>query len=253
MLLPCTVTLAEPVLARLVRRTPLAGPISIDQASVRLPVRDPAVTDILLDPRILCSSWHLTRVSDSHSVDSQALCPVETLNVRRRYPKWVPYIVMLDDPVAARFVRRTTLMTGWSEVQTSVSDPCLEPAVAETCLLPRVPWPIRHRRAVSASHSVDSQAVWPTRLDIVYVWIDKLLPWIVTLDEPVPARLLRLDTLRPPISTDHASVTLPDRDPAVTDTRRLPFTPCIIWHRTDVSVSQCVASHPECPARILCV
>ena len=87
----------------------------------------------------------------------------------------------------------------------------------------------------------------------VYPASPMLLPCTVTLADPVPALFVRRITLSPPVSTDHTSVTLPDLDPAVTDTRRLPFKPCITWHRTDVSASQCVASHAECPARMLCV
>ena len=55
----------------------------------------------------------------------------------------------------------------------------------------------------------------------VYPACARLLPCTVTLADPVPALFPLLITLRlrrP--STDIASVTLPDRDPAVAETRR---------------------------------
>ena len=50
-------------------------------------------------------------------------------------------------------------------------------------------------------------------------------------------------------STDNAPVTLPVCSSAVITTRRVPRPPCVAWHRTDVSDSHSVASHPVCPSR----
>ncbi len=55
--------------------------------------------------------------------------------------------------------------------------------------------------------------------------------------------------LNAPTSTDHPCVLLPPRSPTVITTRRVPRTPCVKLHRTDVSDSQSVASHPVCPSR----
>ena len=54
-------------------------------------------------------------------------------------------------------------------------------------------------------------------------------------------------------SADHASLALPNRSPAVITTRRVPRAPCPTMHRTDVSDSHSVPSHPVCPSRPIAV
>ena len=56
-----------------------------------------------------------------------------------------------------------------------------------------------------------------------------------------------------PASADHAWLALPDRSPAVITTRRVPRAPCPTMHRTDVSDSHSVPSHPVCPSRAIAV
>ena len=69
---PCTVTLADPVdPGEFTRRIVLTLPMSVDQASVKLPALPPAVADTRRVLRIPCAAEHRMEVSDSHSVASQ--------------------------------------------------------------------------------------------------------------------------------------------------------------------------------------
>jgi hypothetical protein len=74
-------------------------------------------------------------------------------------------------------------------------------------------------------------------------------PCTVIDADPVPAWFNRRILLSPAVSADHSCVTLPPRAPAVITTRRDPPGPCPTRHRTDVSDSHTVPSHPVCPVR----
>ena len=106
-----------------------------------------------------------------------------------------PCTVTLADPVAALLALRITLSMPTSKDNTKLTLPCLTPALIPTCRLPITPCPTWHRMDVSASHVVRSHAVLPTLVEAVYVVSPRLDPCTVTLDDPVAARLLRLDTL----------------------------------------------------------
>ena len=69
---PCTVTLADPVLARLAIISTLSDGASTDTATLTLPVRAPAVMArraVAVTPWLV---WHRAEVSDSQVVLSQA-------------------------------------------------------------------------------------------------------------------------------------------------------------------------------------
>ena len=106
-----------------------------------------------------------------------------------------PCTVALADPVAALLALRITLSMPTSKDNPPLTLPCLTPALTPTCRLPITPCPIWHRIDVSASHVVRSHAVLPTLVEAVYVVSPRLDPCTVTLDDPVAAPLLRLDTL----------------------------------------------------------
>jgi hypothetical protein len=110
-------------------------------------------------------------------------------------PTLAPCSVTLADPVAAPLALRMTLSMPASKDNTALTLPYLTPALIPTCRLPITPCPTWHRIDVSASHVVRSHAVWPTLVEAVYVVSPRLDPCTVTLDDPVAARLLRLDTL----------------------------------------------------------
>ena len=115
--------------------------------------------------------------------------------------------------------------------------------------MPLVPSDVRHRTAVSDTHSVDSHPVPPTRAASVYVASPKPCPCTVTLADPVPARFVRVAALTVARSTDHASVAVPARSPAVITSRRVLRAPSVVRHRTDVSDHHSVDSHPVPPSR----
>ena len=119
--------------------------------------------------------------------------------------------------------------------------------------MPRAPCPTRHRTDVSDSHSVPSHPVCPDRTIAVTAVSPTPAPCTVTDDDPVPARLYPSITLITPASVDITAVLLPDRSPAVIVTRRLPAADRPTRHRTDVSDSHSVPSHPVCPDRTIAV
>ena len=115
--------------------------------------------------------------------------------------------------------------------------------------VPPAPCPTWHLTDVSDSQSVPSHPVDPCRPRAEKPASPMPDPCTVIDADPVPARLLRRMPLADVTSTDHTSLTLPDRDPAVITTRRVPPAPCPTRHLTDVSDSQSVPSHPVAPCR----
>ena len=121
------------------------------------------------------------------------------------------------------------------------------PAVINTRRVDRTPCPSRHCTAVSDTHEVDSHPVCPARDLALLNTTPSLAPNTVIIDEPVPARFVPRDTLNDATSNDDTPLTLPPLIPPVRTTRLVPFAPCWIRHLTDVSESQLVLSHLECP------
>ena len=129
--------------------------------------------------------------------------------------------------------------------------PSLSPAVITTRRVLRAPCPTRHRTDVSDSHPVPSHPVCPDRTIAVKAASPRLDPCTVTGADPVPALFPRRITLTEPTSTDHPSLMLPYRSPADNTIRLVPRAPCPALHRTDVSDSHSVPSHPVCPDRTI--
>jgi hypothetical protein len=100
-LVPCTVTLADPVPARFTRAVMLNVGSSIDHASVTVPTRSPAVNIIRRVPRTPCDVRQRTDDSDHHSDASQAVSIIRMASVYVVSPKLVPCTVTLADPVPA--------------------------------------------------------------------------------------------------------------------------------------------------------
>jgi hypothetical protein len=150
---------------------------------------------ILLLPITPCELWQRTDVSDSHVDRSHRVCPTPPYAVYVARPMLAPCTVTLVDPVAALLALRMTLSMPTSNDSPALTLPYLTPALIPTCRLPITPCPIWHRMDVSASHVVRSHAVLSTLVEAVYVVSPRPDPCTVTLDDPVAARLLRLDTL----------------------------------------------------------
>ena len=100
---------------------------------------------------------------------------------------------------------------------------------------------------MSDSHAVRSHADIPIRTAAEYADSPMLDPFRVTLTDPVPAEFPRRITLAVPNPIVTTDVMLPDRAPAVTDSRELPADPLLAWLRAQVSDSHVVRSHAEWP------
>ena len=165
---PCTVTLADPVVAQLPPNSTLtAATASIEKPCDMLPTRTPADTDTRLLRARPWPTWHRTDESDSHVVRSQAVPPTDIDNVYPASPRFEPCTVTLADPVAAAFERLKTLSDARSAEKAVVKLPTRNPAVTPTRRLPICPCPPWHRTDVSDSHVVRSQLVPPTVIDNV--------------------------------------------------------------------------------------
>ena len=121
--------------------------------------------------------------------------------------------------------------------------------------VPFVPWLARHRTDVSASQSVASQPVPPPRDFIVIAASPMSAPRTVMYKDPVPGwfdsvLLVLFANLKPvtPISTDHAPLKLLYVSPNVNTARRVPRTPWLTLHCTDVSDFHPDDSQPVSPA-----
>ena len=133
----------------------------------------------------------------------------------------------------------------------ATSSDCI-PAVTTPRRDPPKLCPTMHRTELSDTHSVASHPVCPSRALNVYPALPPMLPPCTVIDAPpAPTTLIPTTTLIPAPSTDHASVTLPDCIPAVTTPRRDPPKLCPTMHRTELSDTHSVASHPVCPSRAL--
>ena len=74
-------------------------------------------------------------------------------------------------------------------------------------------------------------------------------PCTVTDDDPFPTTLILRIELRITRSSENPELEVPNCHPMLITICRDPSAPCVKLHRTDVSDSQTVASHPECPPR----
>ena len=113
-LLPCIVTLIEPVAKRFARRVLLAFTTSTDSPRLTLPNREPVV----IPSRRLATTppavRHARLVSDNQILRSQLECLIRTASDAIDVPKLPPCNVTIVDPVALPFVRLTPLSPGLS-------------------------------------------------------------------------------------------------------------------------------------------
>ena len=132
-----------------------------------LPARMPVVIEILREPITPCPDWHRTELSDSHVVRSHAVPPARIAPVNVATPRFAPWTVMLADPVAALFARRTTLSMPMSMENETLWLPTLRPTVSDICRDPPTLLPTLHLIDESDSQVVRSHAVSPTLIEPV--------------------------------------------------------------------------------------
>jgi len=151
---------------------------------------------------------------------------------------------MLDDPVPASFRRRKTLPTTIPNDSASDTLPHRTATVATPLRDPSAPCAVLHRTVVSDSHVLRSHPLPVTRTDPQNVTSPSPEPATVTLTDPVLAAFEGNTLLADIRSADHAKDKLLTRPPAVTDARLDPDTPPNVRHRSAVSASHVVRSHP---------
>jgi hypothetical protein len=240
---PCIVTLSAPLEAPLLRHAPLNDLPSPEKASLTLPTRKFTLTVAIRLPALPCPTLHRTLVSDIHTVSSHDVCPTRPpIPVVPASPSPAPDIVTLADPVPPRFDCPTTLILPRSTDCDNVVLPTLCPTLIATRPLPLVTSPTKLTTQVSDTHLVTSAAVPDPRIAAVYIARPIPIPNTVTSCDPVPAALDGTSPLRAGRSCDKPSLTLPNSNPAETETRRLDTPPSPPWHRTDVSDSHALRS-----------
>jgi hypothetical protein len=163
MLVPCTVTDADPVPARFCPRILLSPTTSADHACVTLPPHAPAVITNRHVPWAPFIDTLLTDVSDSQAVASQPVCAARALVVWLARPMLDPCTVTDADPVPARFCPRVLLSPAMSADHACVTLPPRAPAVITIPRVPRAPCVTKHLTEVSDSHAVASSPVCAAR------------------------------------------------------------------------------------------
>jgi hypothetical protein len=164
-----------------------------------------------------------------------------------------PKNVKLAEPVAAMFVRDVVQSVASCAEKAEDIEPDKIPRDNVVSLLPSTPCDIRQRTDVSDLQPDRSHRVCPAPPCALYVARPMLPPCTVTLADPVATTFTPRNTLSMPDSNDRPWLTLPCLAPALIPTRRLPVAPCPTWHRTDVSASHVVRSHPVRPTLIAAV
>ena len=185
-------------------------------------------------------------MSASQLVRSHAVSPADPATEGPPNPE--PSIVTLTDPVAAALALSTWLT--WPVAADSANDalPTRLPEDTDIRRLPPDICPACPRTEVSDSHVVCSPREPP-----ILTWTEKDLkpspqPPIVTLVDPVAAQFALAVVLTQATSCEKLRDALPPCTPIVNRAARLLPTPASIWHRSDVSESHDVLSHPLRPS-----
>ena len=249
---PCTVTISEPVAARLALRPTLTCTWSIVCDDVKLatpPLQLVSIAAALRADQARPTSDRI-EVSDTQVDPHTSVYPVLTEALCTARPILDPCTVTLAEPVAPTLRLDNTLSVLGSAETAALTLASLTPAVTCAFLLPIPPRPVPQTTAVSDSQLVASHAVsWPTRPLTVALAMPRLAPWILTRTDSLPAPLrLWPAWLTLPISVDMLSDTDPACSPTVSATRML--IPSALWAalpRTEVPDSHTVASHPVSP------
>ncbi len=249
---PCTVTDADPVTAPLARTILVIVLASYDTCSDMMLRLAPIVMEAgNVLPVVTRVSLHARDVYDIHSLASQAVLPNPAICVQLDFMKPCPSMVN---------VAFALIVTGWLDTytcdntarsydKTSVRDPPLSPRVATNAYEVDKPRGVLLNILVPDTHIELSHAVNPKRAPPVNVGISSSIePVTVTISPPAGNRftvvfIRRTDEID---TRSELSETLidPPLKPSVTEMPRLPACSLATLHRTDVSDSHSVPSHP---------
>ena len=215
------------------------------------------IVTLMLNPND-CPLRHFTDVSDVQTLASQAvgeLAPSRTTEEYEPCPNPDPCTVTLTDPVCGALPLDIELSVTESTEADWETLPTRIPEVMTTRLDLESELTVRHLTDVTDSHSVPSHPVCPDRtIAVICCVANPMLPPKTTIDaDPVLTILGRPEELRDPPINEYASDMLPNRSPPVIVTRRVPPDELPMRHRTDVSDSHSVPSHPVCPDRTIAV
>ena len=225
-LCPITVTLTDPVAARLDLLAELATAPSAEIATDTVPTCPPTLADTRTLMCTMLLALQTTDVSASHIVQSHTVLPCRTPALIPKLPYPAPCNVIRADPVPAVFAPLVTLMACTAIDSPLVSVPDLPPAVITVRpLLSLVDSAARHAIAVSDSQDDSSHAVSIPRARALDSKSPRPAPCKVTLADPDAATLLTRTLLPTATAKDNAPLTLPARIPAVTADRWLPTPP----------------------------
>jgi hypothetical protein len=154
-----------------------------------------------------------------------------------------------EDADKAWFLGDKAESTFESYEKTSVKVPTRTATVTDMLKVLLSPEGKLHLTEVSESQTVESAAEKPIFEPPVYSNEEKLLPYTVTLTDPVDGLFEGSNEERLGISYENASVRLPARNPTVISTLKVLETPLGTLHTTALSAVQSVASPAVSPTR----
>ena len=246
MLLPCTVTEADPVVCLFTCVIVLTIVLSkVNDIVIVFSMFD-VVTTKRLVLRTADIVEHKTTVSDLQFVLSLIVLACRTKIEVPPPPKFFPNIVTLLDPVATAFDLVLPEIQCWSYEKRWDDDPPLTPTVAIRCVRVFVV-SCCGRTAIHVSDAQLLASVVDPRIRKAFVCdtIPNPEPVSVTEASPVAGVLIGLMKLTPTRSCEIISVTVPSSSAAVNTNFLVPETPCPARHRTEVSESHSVRSQLE--------
>ena len=176
---PYTVTIDEPVAARLAMRPRLSCTWSIvcDDVKLATPALQLVSSTAILRGDQTRPTSDRTELSDIQVELQPSVYPVLTETVCTARPMLVPCMVTLAEPVAPTLRLDTTLGLLGSAERAALTLASLAPAVTCAFLLPIPPRPVPQATAVSDCQLVPSQAVsWPSRPLAVTLAMPRLAP-----------------------------------------------------------------------------
>lgn len=182
---PCTVTLAQPVVAAFTMMDELKLANPVDSIPEVVPAREPTVCDSLTLRTVPPPPWHASNVSDNHKVLSQLDSPALPPKLSIVTPKPAPITVKDDDPLEARLLASTRLICGRPTDKSEVELPRHIPLVTTSLAVPFSPSIASDSTALSDVHKDAQQALASILNAPVYRAGPKLPPPTVTLTDPV--------------------------------------------------------------------
>mmetsp|Transcript_79084 Transcript_79084/g.212236 ORF Transcript_79084/g.212236 Transcript_79084/m.212236 type:complete len:301 (+) Transcript_79084:643-1545(+) len=206
---PAMEKLTEPVRGTLTGCPQLITGMSADSAADSVPTRAPPVTTTRIVSATTKAGRPVREESEAHCVASHAVRPVRTCCVKSPLPNCAPARTKLAPLDWATLTRARTLTDDRLELKACVKLPTRRPTVMAMGLVAGTRIETTPKTDVCDLHTVDSQAVTPTRRPTEVAIKPYDCPDTVRtmLDDVAP--LLRAETLTTPNCVDSAWVRVP--------------------------------------------